>query len=188
MDTSDNDRFLRFWHEVSKKNFSFGLVEKGVKWYPYDKGGNFRRWYGNKEYVVNYEENGEELQNSKANLRSRQLYFKKHITWSALTASGTSFRMSDYKALFDSAGSSVFPDEKNIMYILAVMNTKVFDLIMSVINPTINYGAGSVGLTPIKESVKEEQVNCLASDNVKISRTEWDAFETSWDFKKHRLV
>ena len=188
MDTSDNDRFLRFWHEVSKKNFSFGLVEKGVKWYPYDKGGNFRRWYGNKEYVVNYEENGEELQNSKANLRSRQLYFKKHITWSALTASGTSFRMSDYKALFDSAGSSVFPDEKNIMYILAVMNTKVFDLIMSVINPTINYGAGSVGLTPIKESVKEEQVNCLASDNVKISRTEWDAFETSWDFKKHPLV
>ena len=188
MDTSDNDRFLRFWHEVSKENFSFGLVEKGVKWYPYDKGGNFRRWYGNKEYVVNYEENGEELQNSKANLRSRQLYFKKHITWSALTASGTSFRMSDYKALFDSAGSSVFPDEKNIMYILAVMNTKVFDLIMSVINPTINYGAGSVGLTPIKESVKEERVNCLASDNVKISRTEWDSYETSWDFKKHPLV
>lgn len=188
MDTSDNDRFLRLWHEVNQEKFSFGLVEDEKKWYPYDKGGNFRRWYGNKEYVVNYEDNGAELQNSRANLRSKQLYFKEHITWSALTAAGTSFRLSDYKSLFDSAGSSAFPNENSIFYILSIMNTKVFDLIMGVINPTINYGAGSVALTPIKQWDEKDKIDRIASNNVEISRTDWDAFETSWDFKRHPLV
>ena len=187
MDTSDNDRFLRFWYEISSKKFSFGHLASNCKWYPYDKGGNFRRWYGNKEYIVNYENNGYELVHSTANLRSRQLYFKEHITWSALTASYTSFRYSDYKSIFDSAGSSMFPDSNQIYYVLALMNTRVFDLIMSIINPTINYGAGSMSLVPL---VYEEntQTHKLVSNNIDISRSDWDSYETSWDFKRHPMV
>lgn len=187
MDTSDNDRFLRFWHEVAMDNFSFGKQSDGVKWYPYDKGGAFRRWYGNKEYVVNYENNGRELEHSSANLRSRQLYFKKHITWSALTSSNTSFRYSDYMSLFDSAGSSMFPKADQLMYVLGVTNTKVFDLVVNIINPTINNGAGSMALMPLiyKPTMC---INTIAEENVDISRKDWDSYETSWDFKRNPLV
>ena len=187
MDTSDNDRFLRFWHEVAMDNFSFGKQSDGVKWYPYDKGGAFRRWYGNKEYVVNYENNGCELEHSSANLRSRQLYFKKHITWSALTSSSTSFRYSDYMSLFDSAGSSMFPKADQLMYVLGVTNTKVFDLVVNIINPTINNGAGSMALMPLiyKPTMC---INAIAEENVDISRKDWDSFETSWDFKRNPLI
>ena len=137
--------------------------------------------------IVNYENNGYELVHSTANLRSRQLYFKEHITWSALTASYTSFRYSDYKSIFDSAGSSMFPDSNQIYYVLALMNTRVFDLIMSIINPTINYGAGSMSLVPL---VYEEntQTHKLVSNNIDISRSDWDSYETSWDFKRHPMV
>ncbi|WP_419050061.1 BREX-1 system adenine-specific DNA-methyltransferase PglX [Hominenteromicrobium sp.] len=187
MDTSDNDRFLRFWQEVSATKFSFGEVPKGTKWYPYDKGGNYRRWYGNKEYVVNYENEGSALECSSANLRSRHLYFKPHITWSALTAANTSFRLSDYKSLFDSAGSSMFPSEEQMMYVLALMNTKVFDCVMGVINPTINYGAGSMALMPLVYE-PSEQITTTAYNNVDIVKRDWDSYETSWDFKRSPLV
>ena len=187
MDTSDNDRFLRFWHEVQRSRFSLGKVSSGVKWYPYDKGGNFRRWYGNKEYIINFEDNGHELERTSANLRSRHLYFKNHITWSAVTTSSTSFRYCDYMSLFDSAGSSMFPSNQQMMYVLALMNTKVCDFIMEGINRTINYGAGSIALMPLLY-VPSEYIEETTSRNVEIARADWDSFETSWDFLVHPLV
>lgn len=202
--TTDNNRFLRLWFEV--KNDSFGIGYKNAqqakdsrkKWFPLNKGGNYRRWYGNKEYVVNWQDDGKEMKDAvikrynggsyTKEIRSEGRYFSDSITWSALTAGKSSFRLSDYGAIFDSAGSSMFPEE-NVEYLLALLNTKVVDEILTVINPTLNYGAGSVGNIPVVFSNnKEDVVTKLTRENTDFSRIDWDSFETSWDFKRHPLV
>jgi hypothetical protein len=115
MDTGNNDLFLKLWTEVNFNIIGIGLVNgqdtitQCKKWIPYNKGGEFQKWYGNKEYIINWANDGEELKQSTANLRSQHLYFKNAITWNALTSNTTSARFSDYGALFDSAGSSMFP-------------------------------------------------------------------------------
>jgi hypothetical protein len=189
--TTDNDRFLRLWHEVSINKFN-------VKWFPLNKGGEFRRWYGNKNYLVNWYDNGAEMKAAivkrynggsyTKEIRSEDKYFLNAITWSALTAGASSFRYSDYMALFDSAGSSMFP-KQNMEYVLGLLNTKITNDILSVINPTLNYGAGSVSNMPvIFDESQLENVKQLVSANIALSRADWDAFETSWDFKRHPLV
>lgn len=121
-------------------------------------------------------------------IRSEDKYFQNSITWSALTAGTSSFRYSDYGALFDSAGSSMFPADK-WKYILAILNTKVSNEIFAVINPTLNYGAGSIANMPvIIVEEKGKNIEELSGECVEISQTDWDSFETSWDFKKHPLV
>lgn len=189
MDTSDNARFLRLWHEVSRERLSFGKPPEGFKWVPYDKGGTFRRWYGNLEYVLNYENGGEELRASRAALRSRHLFFRDHVTWNALTSSAAGFRLSDYRAAFDSAGSSLFPEEEDMLYMLALFNSRAAEAILEVLNPTINTGAGTVSLVPvIRSEERREEVERLARDCVSISRADWDAFEESWSFGRHPLA
>lgn len=194
MDTGKNDLYLRFWHEVSYCKMGIGLtqgletIERGVKWVPYNKGGEFRKWYGNNDYLVNWENDGQELKLSTANLRSKHLYFKDSITWSALTSSKTSFRFSDQGALFDSAGSSIFLHKADdYMYVLGLMNTKVIYNFLKMLNPTLNYGAGTVAKSPyiIKKST---DIDNLVVESIKISKNDWDCFENSWNFKKHPLL
>ena len=187
MDTGNNDYFLRFWYEIAVNNFS--PLDGSKKWITYDKGGNYRKWYGNNEYVLNWENNGSELKNSTANLRSMHLYFKSSITWNALSSSNTCFRFSGNKGAFDSAGSSMFPEESDIPLYLGYMNANVCQYYLNLINPTLNYGAGSMAQVPI---IVNEKVNDIVSelvkDNISISKTDWDSFETSWDFAEHPLV
>lgn len=202
--TTDNNRFLRLWFEVERTSIGIGYntsikaIESKNKWFPLNKGGSYRRWYGNKEYIVNWENDGKEMKEAvikrynggsyTKEIRSESRYFQNSITWSALSTGKSSFRLSDYGALFDSAGSSMFP-EKNIEYLLALLNTKVVDEILTVINPTLNYGAGSVGNIPVVFSNNKEQaVTKLTRENTEFSRTDWDSFETSWDFKRHPLL
>lgn len=202
--TTDNNRFLRLWFEVKTDSFGIGYKnaqqakDSRKKWFPLNKGGNYRRWYGNKEYVVNWQDDGKEMKDAvikrynggsyTKEIRSEGRYFSDSITWSALTAGKSSFRLSDYGAIFDSAGSSMFPEE-NVEYLLALLNTKVVDEILTVINPTLNYGAGSVGNIPVVFSNnKEDVVTKLTRENTDFSRIDWDSFETSWDFKRHPLV
>lgn len=202
--TTDNNRFLRLWHEVSFDNVGIGFnnaknaSNSQRKWFPLNKGGEFRRWYGNKQFLVNWESDGAEMKAAiikrynggsyTKEIRSEDKYFQDSITWSALTAGTSSFRYSDYGALFDSAGSSMFPADK-WKYILAILNTKVSNEILTVINPTLNYGAGSIANIPIivieekKKPIEELSENC-----VQISHCDWDSFEISWDFKRHPLV
>ena len=121
-------------------------------------------------------------------IRSEDKYFQDSITWSALTAGTSSFRYSDYGALFDSAGSSMFPGDK-WKYILAILNTKVSNEILTVINPTLNYGAGSIANIPIIiVEEKKKQVEKLSENCVQVSHYDWDSFETSWDFQHHPLL
>ncbi|MBC2850006.1 BREX-1 system adenine-specific DNA-methyltransferase PglX [Cetobacterium sp. 8H] len=194
-DTGENELFLRQWQEIENQKMGIGLkkgietIEKNKKWIPYNKGGEFRRWYGNKEYLINWENDGQILKNSKANLRSPQLYFKDGITWNALTSSKTSARLSDYGSLFDSAGSSMFPIE--IEFYLGFMNSKVVDYFLQLLNPTLNYGAGTVAKLPLadKEIENEKQIiNTIVKQNIQIAKQEWDSRETSWDFEKLGLI
>lgn len=191
-DTANNEYFLRLWHEVDYKKLGINqrssaqFTENGFKWAPYNKGGSFRRWFGNNDVFVLWENDGYELEHSKGNLRSKHLYFKDAVTWNALTSTNTSARLSNYGALFDSAGSSMFPTEENILYFTAFMNSKCTSTLLQVLNPTLNYGAGTVGSLPCVIENNDIIRSCTSS-NISLSRADWDAHETSWDFKTNEL-
>lgn len=201
--TTDNNRFLRLWYEVAldkigigyKNNFLAQCSKK--KWFPLNKGGAFRRWYGNKEYMVNWYHDGYEMKDAivkryhggsyTKEIRSENKYFQDSITWSALTAGKSSFRFSDYGALFDSAGSSMFSEKHQ--YIIALLNVKVVDYILKMINPTLNYGAGAISAIPIiQNEANYDRIIYLSKENIAISKQDWDSFETSWDFRFHPLL
>ncbi|MFF2531150.1 BREX-1 system adenine-specific DNA-methyltransferase PglX [Brevibacillus sp. NPDC058079] len=203
--TTDNERFLRLWHEIAFSNLGIGYKDansaksKAQKWFPLNKGGSFRRWYGNKEFVINWFDDGVEIKNAvikrynggsyTKEIRSEDKYFSDSITWSALTTSKLSFRFSDYGALFDSAGSSMFINDEYRYYLLGFLNTPVAENLLQMLNPTLNYGAGTVGGIPViyaKEFAMK--VNEIVSENIKLSQNDWDTFETSWDFVSHPLL
>ena len=189
MDTGNNKKFLRYWYEVDSNTVIYsGKKENTIKhkWVPYNKGGEFRKWYGNNEIVINWLNNGKSLRNTKANLRSEQLYFKNSVTWTAVTSNNTSFRYSDYGAIFDSAGSSLFANEKNL-YVLALCNSVISDKFLQIINPTLNYGAGTVSSIPYIES-DFHLINKISEQNIELSKDDWNSNETSWDFKTHQLI
>ena len=188
MDTGNNDKFLRQWFEVAISDILLA-DNKVFRWVPYDKGGNYRRWYGNNEYVVDWKNDGEELKKSTANLRSRNLYFRQSITWNALSASNTCFRFSKEKSIFDSAGSSMFPEGSEIYRYLGLMNTNIIQRLLNIINPTLNYGAGTIAEIPILECDNSAlQIVQISKENIALSKADWDSFETSWDFGRHPLL
>lgn len=195
LDTGENDKFLRYWFEISRSIFGIGYANSKefttakMKWAPHDKGGEFRRWYGNKEWVINWENNGFALRNSRANLRSEKLYFTNAITWSSLSSGKISFRFSDYGAISNTAGSSLYPTKEITYYYLGLLNTNVAQLLIDVISPTLNYSAGPISQTPIVvREDKKSAIDELVKANIAISRTDWDSFETSWDFSRHPLI
>lgn len=202
--TTDNNRFLRLWPEIEFSKFGIACKDKvtaektNKKWFPLNKGGEYRRWYGNKDYVVNWEHDGAEMKAAvikrynggsySKEIRSEDKYFRDSITWSALTTGSPSFRLSDYGALFDSAGSSMFPSEKQLPFVIALLNTKVADYILKMINPTMNYGAGTIAAIPVVENTQSSIVEQKSNECIECAKEDWDAFETSWDFKRHPLV
>lgn len=187
MDTGDNDKYLRLWYETDYTKID--LFNHSKVYIPYDKGGDFRRWYGNNDYVLNWKNDGYELKHSKANLRSMHLYFKPSITWSALTSYLSSFRYSSFNGCFDSAGSSMFPEKTKTNYYLGYCNSVLANYFLDVINPTLNYGAGSVGMLPVINKIFDiDEIDKIVNQNISKSKKDWDSFETSWDFKKHPLI
>lgn len=208
MRTGDNERFLRFWHEVDKNNIIIGCksaeeqIASNKKWVPYNKGGEFRRWYGNNDYVVNWYNNGEEIkentrkvypqlgENLGWKISNEQYYFKRGITWSGVTSSKCSYRAYPTGFIFDSGANGLFVyDERNYCYVLGCLNNSISLYILSVINPTINTGAGTVRKIPLlfNEYYKNE-IDSLVQQNIDLSKSDWDSFETSWDFTTHPLI
>lgn len=199
--TGCNDIFLRYWDEVDCHKINFAAisiknaVESAKKWFPYNKGGDYRKWYGNNEFIVNWEHDGNLIRNFKneqGKLRSRpqntDYYFKESFSWSLITSGGISFRYKPNGFIFDVAGMSCFTD-KNLEYFLALCNTPVVDAYMKIIAPTINYQAGDIAKIPvIFKQECNEQVTALVKENISFSKSDWDAFETSWDFTKHPLL
>ena len=203
--TTDNERFIRFWNEVEFNKLGLNYQNKEAaknsnrKWFPLNKGGEYRKWYGNKNCVLNWYRDGEEIKRiiiEKYNggsytkeIRSEDKYFMPSITWSALTAGNASFRFSNKGALFDSAGSSMFPNDKYISYLLGLLNTKIVNSILFILNPTLNYGAGTIANIPILiNEIQYSKIETLVKQNISLSKTDWDSRETSWDFERHPLV
>ena len=194
MDTGDNEIYLRIWFELSINKIGFyqnsneEFDANHFKWAPYNKGGKpQRKWFGLNQIVVLWENSGEELKLSTANIRSQHLYFKKCITWNALATDKTTARISDYGALFDSAGSSMFPEDSMIYYLLGFMNSVCVHNLLYLLNPTMNYGAGSVGALPL---IKNESaiIDSLVIKNIDITKKDWNSHETSWDFEQSPLL
>ncbi len=194
--TADNARFLRYWTEVSIENigFNFENAEEAklsdFKWFPTTKGGGFRRWYGNMFYVVNWKNGGEELTNFKgAVIRNRSRYFTKcGATWSTIASGKPSFRYFNRSWLFETKGSVCFPEnEEDNNFILGYLNTPLVTSFLNVLAPTLDYHEGPVGRIPYKQT-HDSLINELVSENISISKQDWDAHETSWDFKENEIV
>lgn len=201
--TSNNNRFLRLWFEISRENMFTDCNSNAeckalpYKWYPHNKGGAFNKWYGNNEYVINWKDDGYEIRNfknEKGKLLSRPqntIYnFKQAITWSKITSGSFSARFCSGGFLFDDAAAICHSNDKNeLMYILALLNTTIVQYVVKILNPTINLQISDVGNIPIiRDNEQSEKIISLSREAIEISKDDWDSFETSWDFKKHPLV
>lgn len=198
MMTGKNEKFIRNWHEVSsdKINFNAANLEAAIlgkhKWFPYNKGGNYKKWFGNEEYVINWESGGKDIfQNATRDKRVVQDYpnefkFIKQISWSKISSGKASFRIKK-GCLSDIAGAMLIVDESQLLYFLGLLNSKVPEKILSIISPTLNFESGQIGNIPL--IIKgQEYVNKIVSENIKLSEENWDMFETSWNFNNHPLV
>ena len=197
IDTGNNDLYMRYWQEVEKskfatniKNFEKDCDYKKIKWVPYNKGGSFRKWYGNQEYILNWKNNGEELKNFKnSNLRSKELYFKKSLSWTLLSSSNFGLRYYPNGFIFDSNGSSIFFDddnEKNFLYVEGILLSKIAFKLLQILSSTMAFNIGDLAKFPIyltNESTKK-MIDNLVQQNINIAKEEWDSRETSWDFEK----
>lgn len=194
--TGDNDKFLRIWSEVSIEDLSFEAVnqelffDSGKKYIPYNKGGVFRKWYADLEWVIRFDrEHYDILQTVGNHLPSKEFYFKESITWSKVTSGNFSMRYVPCGSVFDVAGCSIFSDN-NLKYILGFSNTKLMQYLMSVLSQTLNYEVGSVKAIPIifSDSNKTFEIDLLSKENIRLSNNDLDSYETSWDFEKHPLI
>ena len=195
LSTGENERFLRFWHEVNLDNISFrGLCEK--KWYPINKGGEYRRWYGNHTYIVNWENDGLEIKNfkdAKGKLKSRpqnlQYNFMETISWSLITTGAFSVRF--YPAYFmqNAAGICCYPAHQMINYVLAFLNTKPAQAYATMLSPTINTNAGDIARIPlVYDQNNSSSITDVVEDCILDSQEDWNSSEISWDFKRSPLV
>lgn len=188
--SGDNDRFLRLWHEICDGKLSF-------KWFPYNKGGEFRRWYGNNEFVINWENDGFEIRNFRdenGKLRSRpqnlQYFFKKNMSWTKVTMGKFSTRYVPEGFIFSDAGSSFFAfDNSVLLNIIGLSNSVVTQSYLESTNPTMNYGVGQVCEMPVcEETLTDNSIPTTVEGCINASKQDWDSYETSWGFKRNPLV
>jgi type II restriction/modification system DNA methylase subunit YeeA len=204
MRTGENNRFIRRWFEVSlgRVGLKFENAEKAeasrLKWFPYNKGGDFRRWYGNNDYLVNWENNGEEIkENTRLNypelgdnlgwkISNESFYFLPSITWSFVSSSYFGVRRSDAGFLFDVGGSCAFPIDGYLNTVTGYLCSSLAFQFMRVMNPTLNFQVGNVASLPFLKSsidVNKNHIDKLVEEAVNIAREDWDSYETSWDFQ-----
>ncbi|MFD3156697.1 BREX-1 system adenine-specific DNA-methyltransferase PglX [Haloimpatiens sp. FM7330] len=204
LQTGDNDKFLRYWNEVNYNKIGLNFccsdeIEKSkLKWFPYNKGGEFRKWYGNNAYIVNWEKDGIEIKNFKDSndkLRSRpqntKFYFRQGITWSFISSTNFGVRYSPNGFIFDVAGSSVFPKDEDIYYLTGYLNSKLTFQFLKTQNPTMNFQVGNISNLPViitDDNNLRNKIDELVKISISISKKDWDFFEISWGFKKHPIL
>ncbi|MDE5882851.1 MAG: BREX-1 system adenine-specific DNA-methyltransferase PglX [Muribaculaceae bacterium] len=202
--TTDNKKYLRNWFELSFQSIGFNFSSRkeadlsGIKWFPYNKGGTFRKWYGNNDLVVNFQFDGVEIKrdviqkypylngNTDFVVKNQQFYFRSGITWSAL-ANKISFRYFPQGYIFDAKGQCLFSDDM-LFYIQGMVNSCVMDRYLSFITPALDFNCGYVGLVPLVKIDNTSDIKELVSHSISISKEDWDAHETSWDFQTNELV
>ena len=198
LSTADNERFLRFFWEVNNQKIANKKYDK-KKWFLFNKGGEYRKWYGNLQHVVNWKNDGEEIKywvthNPKdpnttswsRRIFNTNLYFLAGVTWSVISSGKISFRAIDTNAMISNAAGGVFGfkdcHERNAF--MAAVNSCIWTEVFSTINPTLNYSSGVIQKAPAPKIIDSD----LCDECVELSKKDWDSFETSWDFKKHPLV
>ena len=184
MFTGNNDLWLKLWFEIGHDTLF-------NKFKPYNKGGEFRKWYGNNEYVVNWGNDGSDIINAKGSGNiNTSLFFKPCITWSLITSYKPSFRIIlDHEHVMGDAGPISLAKQTEMQYILALLNTKYTEAVAALIAPTINFSNGVAGGIPVIIDVEAKNtINSLSEQCITLSREDWDAYETSWDFKRNPLV
>lgn len=191
--TGNNNKFVRFWFEISYQEFSptqdnyLDAINSGFKWFPYNKGGAKKRWYGNQEYVLAFDEiNFKLLEKSGNHLPSRDLYCKESISWSDITSGANSFRIYPKGFFFDVTGMSYF-NEIDKYSVLGVLNSNLFNIFTKLINPTLHFQIGDFRKLPFCNLTSTIYEN-IVKDNILISKLDWDAHETSWFFKQNELL
>lgn len=189
------EKFLRLWWEVSQKASKYDCdsisssVLSAKKWFPCNKGGSFRKWYGNNDYIVNWQNDGQEVRSTGASIRSRSNYFKPTVTWSNISSGRIAFRYKPAGHICNAAGAGIFADEEELSYLQGALNSEVINEIAEFISPTLNYNTGQVATYPIIQSSKHrDEVIRLVETNRELSKSDWDSFETSWDFQLHPLM
>lgn len=196
LQTADNAKFLRLWFEVNLNRIGFECenatiaISSQKKWFPYNKGGAYRKWYGNQEFIINWENNGYEIKKTKgAVIRNPQFYFRESISWGLITSGGSSFRYYPKGFIYDVAGMSLFMTKQiNQLAVIASLNTKLFSKLIKIINPTINMQCGDIAKSPYLMISSNYTTANLAEQNISISKIDWNIHETSWDFKKTTLL
>lgn len=191
--TADNARFVRLWFEVNLKKVGFGCssaeeaLETKRKWFPYNKGGDQRRWYGNQTHIVNWANDGEEIKSFKgAVIRNPSFYFKPSISWSDISSNSNSFKVYPKGFIFDVCGMSCF-DAPNELNLLGVLNTSFIAKIAKILNPTMHFQIGDFKKLPYLE-VNTGNFSNIVQQNIAISKQDWDSHETSWDFEENPLL
>lgn len=199
--TGNGDLFMRLWFEVPNDEIGFlikqsdNVSREKYTWFPYNKGGTMRRWYGNNEYVVNWKNDGYAIRTYRDKTSGRikssnynnEYNFCESISWTDLTTGLFSARYSFNGTLFDTSGPALFCNTGRIQYLLGFLNSKVMQSFIALFCTGLHYSPGSVAKVPIIIG-QQDDVDCVVSKCFAESRADWDAFETSWDFKKHPLV
>lgn len=192
MATANNDKFLRLWNEISRSNFS-KLCPSSDKWYPYNKGGSYRKWFGNRDYVVDWANDGYEIRNNidptTGRVRSHnyngEFAFKESITWSAISSGSIAIRYCENGFLWDSKGASGFSND-SLKYSLGLINSVVADKFLKLLSPTMDFKVGDIIRIPLIKT--EIEIENIVDVNIQISKLDWDAHETSWDFEENALT
>lgn len=193
--TSKDEMFLRVWSEVNNNDIKFVLDEqKGVldkRWVPLNKGGDYRKWYGNNVWIIDWDDNGKRVKDFKgAVIRNEECYFLESISWNDITSGKVSFRYKRPGQIFNDAGPSIFGDHEILLFLLALCNSVVMDALSKLLAPTIHFTVGQLSGFPVANVDAEvvSRINLISNDNIFLSVADWDAFETSWDFRRHPLL
>lgn len=193
--TGNNDLFIRAWWEVQLSKFdrecsSINEVQTTTCWYPCNKGGSYRKWYGNRDNVMNFSVTGQLEMKKQSGFRPVSLddQFRPSISWSDVTSDCNSFRANGGRSLFEHAGSCAFIADDNLLPLIAYLNSSATSVMLKMINPTLNCNAGVVSRLPLLGLGEEGRISSMAELAIELSKTDWDSFETSWDFKRHPLL
>ena len=193
--TGDNASFIHYWWEQGIHDISFATVDfanrpNDRRWFPCNKGGSFRKWYGNKDNIMAFDDSSIEKMRHLAGYRPVNIerQFKSSISWSDITSGINSFRANGAYSLYDHVGISAFPNESSFSYLLALLNSSVTSYYLVLIAPTLHCNAGDIAKLPVLGARKQHVIDAMAADCVELSKIDWNAFETSWEFRKHPLV
>lgn len=198
--TSNNPKFLRLWFEVNTDIFAIGYkpgenLRSNKKWFPYCKGGSYRKWFGNREYVINWENNGIELKSLKGSvIRNPNTYLDEGLSYSDVSSGPFSLRYYGYGFVYDSCGPMFFPNGTDISkeYLIALLNSSVANTFYRFLCPTMHFTQSSVAKMPVILPCNDDDTSIFIentiSQNISISKQDWDAHETSWDFKENEII